>query len=206
MKTTAVALMILLASACLSMAADRPFMTTGARTTQPIGHFDFCKKFDTECSGWSMTPSAERPNRMKLLESVNLEVNAAVKPLSDQEHHGRKEVWSFPDDGKGDCEDYALLKRRKLIAAGIHKGNLLMSVADKPDGERHAVLTVRMADGDYVLDNLRGDVVRWDRTGYTFVKRQSENNPGRWIDIRDGVEAPDTAIASASVQKEPRTP
>jgi hypothetical protein len=31
---------------------------------------------------------------------------------------GVVERWSYPDDGYGDCEDYALLKRRMLIEAG----------------------------------------------------------------------------------------
>ncbi|TGV63562.1 hypothetical protein EN803_35530, partial [Mesorhizobium sp. M2D.F.Ca.ET.160.01.1.1] len=48
------------------------------------------------------------------LVNVSAKVNAAVKPLSDLDHYGKDEVWAYPDDGYGDCEDYVLEKRRQL--------------------------------------------------------------------------------------------
>ncbi len=75
-----------------------------------------------------------------------------------------------------DCEDFALLKRRMLIQRGFSAADLLMTVVRKPDGEGHAVLTLRTAEGDFVLDNLASDVKPWFATPYSFVKRQSSYN------------------------------
>ncbi|TIX78245.1 MAG: transglutaminase, partial [Mesorhizobium sp.] len=118
--------------------------------------------------------------------SVNARVNAAVKPISDFDIYGKDEVWAYPARGVGDCEDYVLEKRRELNRLGVSYANLLMTVVRKPDGEGHAVLTVRTSKGDYVLDNLDGKVRSWDRTGYRFLKRQAIDNTGRWVSIRDG--------------------
>ena len=41
-----------------------------------------------------------------------------VTPRTDMEMWGREEVWSYPE-GIGDCEDYALEKRRQLMALGV---------------------------------------------------------------------------------------
>ncbi len=69
------------------------------------------------------------------------------------EHWGVVERWSYPDDGKGDCEDYVLLKRRMLMQAGWPREALLITVVRDKKGEGHAVLTVKTDKGDFILDN-----------------------------------------------------
>ena len=66
--------------------------------------------------------------------------------------------------------------------------DLLITVVRKPDGEGHAVLTVRTDKGDFVLDNLTDAVSQWDTTGYRFLKRQATDHTGRWVTIREGNE------------------
>jgi len=163
-------------------------MATGGLTSQPIGHYEFCKANPSECS---IHPSDLGPARMttalwRQLGSVNAAVNAAVKPMSDLEIYGKDEVWAYPDKGVGDCEDYVLEKRRRLNRLGMSLADLLITVVRKPDGEGHAVLTVRTDKGDYILDNLTDKVRAWDQTGYRYLKRQAINNTGRWVSIRDG--------------------
>ena len=51
------------------------------------------------------------PEVWKDLVRVNKWVNETIKPLTDSEHWGVVDRWSYPDDGYGDCEDYVLLKR-----------------------------------------------------------------------------------------------
>lgn len=70
--------------------------------------------------------------------------------------------------------------------SGIPLSNLLITVVRKPDGEGHAVLTVRTDKGDFVLDNLAAAVKLWDETGYRYLKRQASDHTGRWVSIRDG--------------------
>jgi predicted transglutaminase-like cysteine proteinase len=163
-------------------------MATGGLTSQPIGHYEFCKANAQECS---VRPRDLGPARLtaalwRALSDVTVAVNAAVKPMSDLEIYGKDEVWAYPDKGVGDCEDYVLEKRRRLAKLGISLSDLLITVVRKPDGEGHAVLTVRTDKGDYVLDNLSDKVRPWSQTGYRFLKRQAVDNTGRWVSIREG--------------------
>ncbi len=183
---------IMLASAIGSAAAGQAMasgpMLTGGLTSQPIGHYEFCKALPAECS---IRPRDTGPERMNgalwsLLVSVNAAVNDAVKPMNDLDIYGKDEVWAYPVDGVGDCEDYVLEKRRELAQRGVSLSNLLITVVRKPDGEGHAVLTVRTDRGDFILDNLTASVRDWSQTGYRFLKRQASNHTGRWVTIREG--------------------
>jgi predicted transglutaminase-like cysteine proteinase len=164
------------------------YMTTGGLTSQPIGHYEFCKANPGECS---IRPSDLRPAHMtkaawSRIVAVNDRVNSAVKPMSDEDVYGKDEVWAYPVAGVGDCEDYVLEKRRDLARAGFSLADLLITVVRKPDGEGHAVLTVRTDEGDFILDNLSDKVKLWTRTPYRYLKRQAEDNTGHWVSIRSG--------------------
>lgn len=163
-------------------------MATGGLTSQPIGHYEFCKVNPGECSirPRDLTAATMTSGFWNKITSVNAAVNAAVKPMSDFDIYGKDEVWAYPDKGVGDCEDYVLEKRRRLGKSGVSLANLLITVVRKPDGEGHAVLTVRTDKGDYILDNLTDKVKPWEETGYRYLKRQSVENTGRWVSIRDG--------------------
>lgn len=166
--------------------ASQP-MATGGLTSQPIGHYEFCKANPAECAIRSRDegPVSLTSPMMRMIRSVNTQVNHAVRPMNDFDIYGKDEVWAYPDDiGAGDCEDYVLLKRRMLSAKGISLSNLLITVVRKPDGEGHAVLTVRTSQGDYILDNLSEQVKLWTDTPYRFLKRQASEHTGRWVTIR----------------------
>jgi predicted transglutaminase-like cysteine proteinase len=128
------------------------------------------------------------------LVRVNKWVNQTIKPLTDLEHWGVGEHWSYPDDGYGDCEDYMLLKRRMLIQSGWPREAVLVTVVRNKKDEGHAVLTVATNKGDYILDNVTDDILLWSKTGYSFVKRQSESNPNEWVSLN----GPQPVIATAS--------
>lgn len=163
-------------------------MATGGITSQPIGHFDFCKRLPAECAPHrsSQSPLELTDDALGMVSRVNLTVNRSVKPMSDVSIYGEQEYWAYPDAKTGDCEDFALEKRRILMQRGISPANLLMTVVRKPDGEGHAVLTVRTDQGDFILDNLNNQVVAWQETGYRFLKRQAGDHSGRWVSIRGG--------------------
>jgi predicted transglutaminase-like cysteine proteinase len=96
---------------------------------------------------------------------------------------GLIDYWDFPSNGKGDCEDYALLKRQRLIQAGFPGGALLLTVVKQRNGEGHSILTIKTNRGDYVLDNLNDQVKPWNATDYRYVKRQSQADPNVWVAI-----------------------
>lgn len=168
-----------------SQAAGPGSMVTGGLTSQPIGHYDFCRINPDECSIRMRYkgPVALNEALHALVSQVNLAVNKAVQPMSDFDIYGRDEVWAYPDQGIGDCEDYVLEKRRRLQQAGVPLANMLITVVRKPDGEGHAVLTLRTDHGDLILDNLRDDLLLWQETGYRYLKRQSSEHTGRWVTI-----------------------
>ena len=175
----------LIVSANAFAAGSEPMLTAGL-TSQPIGHFEFCKTHLAECSIRTPDKGVQSLSDTVLqeIEAINMEVNHSVRPMNDVDIYGKDEVWAYPN-GVGDCEDYVLEKRRDLMRQGLSLSNLLITVVRKPDGEGHAVLTVRTNKGDFVLDNLTDTVRLWDLTGYRFLKRQATNHTGRWVTIRD---------------------
>jgi predicted transglutaminase-like cysteine proteinase len=73
------------------------------------------------------------------------------------------------------------LKRHILLRRGWPASALLMTVVRDEQGEGHAVLTARIAQGDFILDNKVGEVKLWHKTPYEFVMRQSYLNPKVWM-------------------------
>jgi predicted transglutaminase-like cysteine proteinase len=175
---------VLLSALFLGQSYAASSMITGGLTSQPIGHFEFCQVNTAECRIKSIGAQAltAGPKTMGLVETVNAQVNAAILPQTDKDVYGKDEVWAYPRVA-GDCEDYVLLKRKILINKGISPANLLITVVRKPDGEGHAVLSVRTKRGDYILDNLNDQILPWDATGYRFLKRQSSEHTGHWVTI-----------------------
>ena len=125
---------------------------------------------------------------------VNKWVNATIKPLTDLEHWGVVEHWSYPDDGYGDCEDYVLLKRKMLIQSGWPREALLITVVLDNKDQGHAVLMVTTEQGDFILDNQKKDILLWWETGYRFIKRQSRSSQNEWVSM----DSPQPATATAA--------
>ncbi|GIL00315.1 MAG: hypothetical protein BroJett030_02140 [Alphaproteobacteria bacterium] len=161
-------------------------MIVTGRTTQPIGHYEFCKVHPAECRVVSADTRPMRLTRQRWdeLVRVNQQINTQVTPVTDLEYYGVEEYWTFPDRF-GDCEDYALLKRRQLIKLGWPASSLLITVVRQRNGDGHAVLTVRTDRADYVLDNLDERIVAWHETEYRYLKRQAASHSGMWEGIDD---------------------
>jgi predicted transglutaminase-like cysteine proteinase len=156
----------------------------------PWGWRDFCRKNPADCvlqkteakDSFTLTPE-----KWKTILETNVKVNQSIEPVSDTDHWGKPESWDYPSDGKGDCEDYAILKRGLLIRAGIPASALLMTVVINRKGEGHAVLTLKSDRGDFVLDNVINEILAWESSGYRFVQRQSETDPNEWVRLGNGI-------------------
>jgi len=157
------------------------------KANPPIGHYEFCQTYQSECQPTSLDngPMKLTEERWKTMLDVNYTVNTTITPMTDMEIYGVEERWAYPTT-VGDCEDFVLLKRKMLMNKGFSASNLLITVVLQPNGEGHAVLTVRTDRGDFVLDNMRNKVMNWSETEYTYLKRQDTANPGRWVKIQDG--------------------
>ncbi len=172
--------------------ARATYATAGARTSVPYGWVDFCNRYSTECDvqGLDAVDIDLTPAALSDIERVNRKVNMAVQPVTDMDHWGVVDRWDYPLDGKGDCEDYALLKRKILMHDGYPRQALLVTVVKDHEGEGHAILTIKTNQGEFVLDNLDDRVLPWADTGYRFIKRQSQEDPNVWQSIGAPAPAP----------------
>src|ERR1700688_2638667 len=173
------------------------YVAVGDVTRAPIGWGEFCIRYKPECN---TKPSAPRdvvltPKAWSDMVKVNSWANDNIAPITDLEHWGVVEQWDYPDDGKGDCEDYVLLKRRMLMQAGWPREALLITVVRDKKGDGHAVLTVKTNRGEFILDNQETQVLAWNKTGYRFVKRQSQSDPNTWVALGEPRGAPATVSA-----------
>lgn len=168
------------------------YLSVGEPTRAPIGWVEFCVEYKSDCN---TKPSAARDVVLTAkawadLVKVNNWVNDTIKPVTDLDHWGVVERWSYPDDGRGDCEDYVLLKRRLLMQAGWPREALLITVVRDKKNEGHAVLTVKTNLGEFILDNQETEVLPWNKTGYRFVKRQSQSDQNTWVSLGEPTRAP----------------
>jgi predicted transglutaminase-like cysteine proteinase len=201
----------LLASAALADPAtppreqhrSSPYMRVFGSTQPPYGFVEFCKRMPEECRQ-GPPEQQERfsasPERLSELDVLNRAVNREIAPATDMEIYGVAEYWTIPTT-RGDCEDYALLKRKRLIARGWPASSLLMTVVRDEKGEGHAVLTARILQGDFILDNKVDEVKSWTRTRYEFIMRQSYIDPNNWLSLDPREGNPGLPIAGVRSQR-----
>ncbi len=161
-----------------------PFMRVYGPTLPPFGFVSFCERHRSECAQGPLEEARFEmtPERLGELDHVNRSVNRLIEPTTDQDIYGVPEYWAIPVN-RGDCEDYALLKRQVLMMRGWPASALLMTVVRDEKGEGHAILTARTAKGDFILDNKVDDLKPWHATGYTYIMRQSYIDPRVWVSL-----------------------
>jgi predicted transglutaminase-like cysteine proteinase len=151
----------------------------------PAGFVSFCIRFPDQCDA----PAAEAhqfalsAERWRLLRRINTDVNRAIWPLSDEVHYRRREFWTIPTDGYGDCDDYVVTKRRNLIASGLPEHALRIAIVTSPQSGRHAVLVAATDRGDFVLDNLTDAIVERRQSAYAWLEQQDAVDPRAWVSL-----------------------
>lgn len=149
-------------------------------TLAPFASVVFCMKAPEQCrkvGGQSiMDLDAERGAQ---LSRVNSTVNRSIRPVNDRSGTDDWEV----DVKSGDCEDFALTKRKQLIELGWSSSSLRIAVALTSSGEGHAVLIAKTSAGDLVLDNRTSAIMDWRKTDLRFLKVQSRDNPKQWQNV-----------------------
>jgi hypothetical protein len=124
---------------------------------------------DTNLDGWA-SPEELVKHVAGLMEWTTYQDNNYVlNPLE------------FVEKGGGDCDDYALTKRQRLMTAGYPWEDLLLTECSTETGGRHLVLTVRTNKGDFILDNRYAYPLPWDALLYTWHKIKNHNSPTGWI-------------------------
>ncbi|BCJ91933.1 hypothetical protein IZ6_26680 [Terrihabitans soli] len=164
-----------------SPAGIQRFLADGDYTLAPMAWLRFCLKHPAQCRAEGASEVVLTDVSRAELEAVNRGVNGRIRQKADVPS---KDSWDI-DVTAGDCDDYAVQKRKELIALGWPPRALSLGMA-YAKGVPHLVLTVRTEKGDLVLDNLRSEVVVASKTGYRWLKRQSAENPLYWTVIVPG--------------------
>jgi predicted transglutaminase-like cysteine proteinase len=176
----------LVATVVVAQANDQErFIRVGLPSLAPFGWADFCQRYAGECNGGALQPAdidASHAN-LALVDRINRFVNLKIQPRSDMEQWRVVDRWDLPSNGIGDCEDFALLKRKLLIEAGLPRQALLITIVFDEKKEGHAVLTVKTSRGDMILDNMNDEMKLWNQTPYRFIKRQSQEDQNIWVAI-----------------------
>ncbi len=123
--------------------------------------------------------------KAKLIQ-VNRFANAAIDYTDDRKAFRSADYWATPLEslrGRGDCEDYVLLKYVSLRSLGFAEDQLrIVIVNDLMAGIGHAVLSVKVKNENYILDNQDNRVLRHDSI-MRYAPVYSVNAKGRWINI-----------------------
>lgn len=124
-------------------------------------------------------------------ERINARVNADVRYGTDMELFRQQDFWEIVTSA-GDCDDYAVTKRRHLLDEGVSVSLLRLAVVftETDEGQRalrrkrtagqfadwfggnHAVLVATLPEGDYLLDNRFPRLMELDETGYIIDRIQ----------------------------------
>lgn len=176
---------VLILGAVPQVAVADAFLSPRMITASPEGSSGMCARY-----GWACAKGARHgrigPDGLRIATRLNADINRQVRAISDQSQYSRAEVWTLPSARGGDCEDFALLKKKRLIEQGFPAHQLLIATVLDHNHAPHAVLVMRTTVGDYVLDNLTNRVLTWRDTGYTFLKMQDPQAPHQWQAVLAG--------------------
>lgn len=159
-------------------------LITGAQARPaltPAGAQGLCQNYSWACSGSSQGSITSPEDMLRVAKEVNQEVNYEIRPVSDDRQYGRSESWRLPVSGEGDCEDYALLKKKRLIEKGIAPNRVRLAQVIKRGVVSHVVLLLNVGGQDYVLDNLTSSMRLRQSTQYVVLKTQNARNPTQWV-------------------------
>lgn len=156
------------------------FMSTSRPTIAPIAFAKFCDNAADQCVRIGDRDTIELTKQKRTeLQRINSEINSAIVYVGELE--GQDE-WKL-NPASGDCDDYAVTKRQRLLRAGWPSGALRIATARTPSGIGHAVLVVSTTQGDLVLDNRTNVVKPWKAVGLKWIKIQSHENPRIWLKL-----------------------
>ncbi len=148
----------------------------------PSGAQALCQTYSWACAR-TAAKSAGSGDQLQRISAVNARVNRSVRAIEDDRQYGVTEHWALPTRTGGDCEDFALLKKRELVSLGIDPRRLLIATALDRQRNPHAVLVFRSDKGDLVLDNLTDQIRSWRDTGYMFLQMQDPDRPTGWVNV-----------------------
>jgi predicted transglutaminase-like cysteine proteinase len=189
---------ILILTACIGFvlctptvgSAAHPWMGSGTPVVSPKGFTQFCTGQHQDVSLCGPVAdhgkvAAMMPSLLASLTAFNRSVNGNIRYGSDIDLFGTQDLWVVAAQ-VGDCEDYALAKRKALIAAGWPPSSVWLAMGDivSPTGgldrEAHVVMILRSDHGDYVLDSLHDRVELWHASNIRWFIHQVPGDAANW--------------------------
>jgi len=158
-----------------------------------------------ELSSWNVEAllGGDRRVDVETLSLVNRWANQSIEYADDIANYGSRDYWATAGEtlrsGRGDCEDFAILKYQMLASLGFDRRHMFLTLArDLVRNADHAVLIVRVDGRPYMLDNAT-DVLLPARTSYDYRPTMSFNTESAWLHGR-------TVAASAAIGSQLRQP
>jgi predicted transglutaminase-like cysteine proteinase len=111
------AAVILIMAATGAAAAPKPLPAQLAAmrvVAAPSAARDLCGRYPWACARGASRPGTPG-DALALARAVNRAVNSEVRQVTDRSQYGREDIWGLPTARGGDCEDFALEKKRRLI-------------------------------------------------------------------------------------------
>jgi predicted transglutaminase-like cysteine proteinase len=141
----------------------------------------------------------------ELLSRVNQWVNREIAYVNDDRNYNQRDFWATAEQtiarGRGDCEDFAILKMQMLRAAGVRPDRMkLVLLRDLAANADHAFLLVQTDAGKVVLDNMTDRL--YDGAQANSVRpilSFSENR--RWVHAYRGAQPSPNVVAIPASQK-----
>ena len=131
----------------------------------------------------ALRTAGEAPRRA--IQRINEAVNRAIRFTPDVDQYGASDHWASAVEtlrsGRGDCEDYAILKYWALAAIGVPAEAMrLVFVRDVRRRLDHAVLVLAVDGENLVLDSLSNEV-KTDAAYRQYEPRLSLAADGSWL-------------------------
>ncbi len=139
----------------------------------PPAAMPFCAKEPIECQ--QAVPAVY--SDFAILDEVNRKVNREITY--------RKEIidsWDLSPK-YGDCDDYAVTKRKLLAYRGVPRGAMKLAYVLWPSGIAHIALVVSTPEGDFVLDNGDDEIYELNRMPAERLTLSDPTNPIFWWEI-----------------------
>lgn len=163
-----------LVAACLGPvedAVDAPYREPAGKTGAYEGMLNEVQARHLQRSTFPRLADNER----RLLQRINAQVNRDIRYLSDVQNYAlpdkavteppvhRPLLARLPPARYGDCEDYALTKKRRLSRAGFSASRSFVALAIVPEDYAritHSVLAVPEGSDWWVLNNWDNGILR----------------------------------------------
>lgn len=163
-------------SSNLEFGIDQPRMRLGENALAPLELTGFCLRKPQRC-----VPT-DQLSRIILDAAHYIEINRVQSDMRRILVGGNGlPVAPWDDELTTDvCYQHALMARSRLLDRGYPSSALLLAVAITDRSEGHLVLVIVSDRGDFILDNLRVGLERWDALPYHWIKRSTPQNLQFW--------------------------